>query len=1026
MQLRYLKFSGIGPFPGTHEIDFDQLGENGLFLLEGPTGSGKSSIIDAIVFALYGSVASTEGGSERVRSTHADPRTESIVELVFTVSSGTYLVQRVPRYQRAKSRGTGTTLDNGSTKLFTLSEAAVDEHDWDSARPFSAHPKDSPKEIIELIGLTREQFIKTVVLPQGEFANFLRESVADRSAILERLFQTGRYRGVQEYLAEAARTATKSVEAAQAALRSKAEAWLGNRAISDESAEAVRAQLGQREFDVEALGELFAAEEARLSGVADGLDRDAAAAAARLSEANAQLSAAQKLSASLAERATLVAKLATLEEQAAEVKKAGEAVDLHAEASGLSTWIDRKSKADSALDEAREAVVVESLKLGEHETTLTDLLVPTRAEGVTAPALAAEAELGRIVTELGEQIGALDSASEIEDSLPSLKSMNARTADELAAVKGERVHLDTLTLDLPNVLAQRTQDLAEARAAAEPLGRLESELAGVEALALVAQDLDKAVVELPKADARLAAAKTYSEAATAELRSVTATWMDSVAPQLAKSLEDGAPCPVCGSEDHPSPAHPGTEFATQDDVAAAQAKVDAALRAFQKAADESTRRASNIASLKNQLGDSTAASIAARTQELKAQVSTATTASLRIPSLERGIANANADKDKLAAQTSANEATQAQLAAAYASEAKEIKKAEKAVAKARGTFASVADRVAELRRQRTVISQAKAAAESYRLAAQACVDSSSELDAKVAESSFDDVAAAQAALLSPATAAELKRTVEQHAKSLTETKARLDAPAIAELSGDEDPQLDQRVEAASTAKEASESASSAATLAKSGLEDARRLRTGVDVAAASWLAVQEDSGSIVRLAALANGQAPSRTQTMLSTWVLMRRFEAVLDRANEYVAVFSRGRYELERTDSVDSRKKKLGLDIQIVDHEGSPEGDTVRAPKTLSGGETFYVSLSLALALAESVQEDNGGIQIDTLLIDEGFGTLDEATRDDVMQTLTSLTESGRTVGIISHVEGLKTRIPNRVTITPIGNGASTLTVTA
>ena len=194
----------------------------------------------------------------------------------------------------------------------------------------------------------------------------------------------------------------------------------------------------------------------------------------------------------------------------------------------------------------------------------------------------------------------------------------------------------------------------------------------------------------------------------------------------------------------------------------------------------------------------------------------------------------------------------------------------------------------------------------------------------------------------------------------------------------------------------------------------------------AWARLQSSAGPVVRLANLANAGSDSITKIPLATFVVRHRFEQILDRANERLADISLGRYQLARSDEKErgSREIKTGLSVTVIDRDGETDGAAKRSPRSLSGGETFYVSLALALALADVVRAENGGIAIETLLIDEGFGSLDEDTLGLVMSTLTGLARDGRAVGLVSHVAEMKKMIAERVTVRPVGNGSSRVEV--
>ena len=241
MRIHSLTMTGIGPYAGREHIDFDAVGASGRFLLTGPTGSGKTTIIDAIVFALYGDVAdSADSSKERIRSTLVGPHTESVIELVFSTGAGVYRVRRTPTYERAKRRGQGTTTQNGTVKLWHLAEVGGEPLDEPVTRV-----GDADAEIARAVGLSREQFTQTVVLPQGKFARFLRADSSERQHLLKDVFGTGIYDAIQDALIQASRDGARRVEQAAADLRGQV-ASLGHTPSSPRPPPPLRPQVPVR------------------------------------------------------------------------------------------------------------------------------------------------------------------------------------------------------------------------------------------------------------------------------------------------------------------------------------------------------------------------------------------------------------------------------------------------------------------------------------------------------------------------------------------------------------------------------------------------------------------------------------------------------------------------------------------------------------------------------------------------------------------------------------------------------------
>ncbi len=346
-----------------------------------------------------------------------------------------------------------------------------------------------------------------------------------------------------------------------------------------------------------------------------------------------------------------------------------------------------------------------------------------------------------------------------------------------------------------------------------------------------------------------------------------------------------------------------------------------------------------------------------------------------------------------------------------------------------GGFSSISERIAAHRAAVASKNAELSALRTCLTARRAQDERSEELAEALKASPFTSAAVVREAVIGDEQAKEWEAHITRHKQDLHDVERDLAAPEIAKLTGDEHPEVDaaraaQR-EALSSAEAARAAFTTAEITAHQVTQREQQLRQSLD----SWVAARTTAGPVVRLAGLANGTSEySFTKMTLPTYVLNQRFKLVVERANEHLSVFSLGRYELVSTEERErgSRAQKVGLGLEIIDHVGDSNGDVRRATKSLSGGETFYVSLSLALALADVVCSENGGIQLDTLMIDEGFGTLDENTRDQVMQVLTSLASNGRSVAVVSHVEELKKMIAEQILVRPLPDGSSTLEVRA
>ncbi|MGO1172703.1 MAG: AAA family ATPase [Actinomycetaceae bacterium] len=1069
MRLHRLTLQAVGPFSGRHTIEIDALGASGLFLLEGPTGSGKTTLIDSIVFALYGDVADSDGSHKsRMHSQHAEPGVEPVVDLVFSTARGVYRVRRTPSFERPKQRGTGTTTVNPTAKLWRLSAQALDGLAPDDEPPgeqVSAHVQEVGTELGAILGLTRTQFTQTVVLPQGQFATFLRARVDERQAVLREIFGTKLYDDVQQVLADGARSARQAAERAATESGRAATAVAEHARLDPERAAALTEAAEANDAD---------AVEEVLTPVLDSLEESRRSAAtahekARTDDraAQEQLDAQRALARAIERRTALIAERSALAEAADQVaadkdaleqdtrarpvvvaldtadRRRTDATESRARLAGLVETGGRRSDQDeesaggdervpddqggpsdgSALTDdpvlSDEAALTDDSVLSDEAALTDDSVLPDEA-ALTGRAEQLDEERSAAITEHGTLTGLLA----VEEGIPGRRTVLDGQEKELAALV-ERIRERATEIEaLPAARAelQRLRSAAQEEAAdlSGARARAESAVSRLEASRLA----DARVTELEKASIRVERARKDAEKAGTHESDLRGRWRSEVAGHLATELDADTPCPVCGSTEHPDKAPLGGEPVSDDDLTATETARQAADAALAEASGARTRAEEQLAAAREAAGGLSLTDAGKAVETARAAVVAAEAQVAEAARLEAAITRHDAGAKEATEAQSADESRRASLAATLDSARTALESDEQKVQAARAGHASVADRAGAL----------TARAERARILAHAVRDlldrtrtareAASEAEQVLAASSLSDAAAARAARLPDAERTATERRVQEHASSTARVTAGLAEDEIAALTGTEVSDLD----GARTRREAAAAALEAASAAHSGagrtLEDTtsaiERLRDQLRKYAARAAA----DAPRIRLADLASGRE-SRTSITLATYVLVRRFEEVLAAANERLTAMSTGRYALERTDEKEAgqRARAVGLGLRVLDtHTDAP-----RDPRTLSGGETFYVSLSLALGLADVVSAESGGIELGTLFVDEGFGTLDPETLDAVMNELGALRDSGRTVGLISHVGEMKQRIPDQVNVRHCRDGrGSTLSVRA
>ncbi|SHE23955.1 AAA family ATPase [Actinomyces glycerinitolerans] len=1108
MRLHRLTVTGVGPFRGTETIDFDRFAASGRFLLTGPTGSGKTTIIDAIVFALYGQVADSDGSSkQRIRSTLVDPAVRSTVDLVFSNSAGVYRVLRTPEYMRPKQRGSGTTKQNATVKLWRMSApagATVDE-------PIT-RVDEAGKEIRRIVGLDREQFTQTVILPQGKFARFLRATSDQRHELLRDVFGTGIFDAMQEELRARRRDVERQMEAARQALRTRADVLapllsapvtpppVTDAPMDDASAApGVGASTGAPADepawpdDVTEPGP-YSSPAARLEALVTAAAPDAAAiiafgeeavAAAQAAatpaeqalqvadaarrEASATLDAARALQERLNRRARLLSEQQQLDATAAQDADAAARLDAARRAGPVARALARArdaartaeaarsraaqtladaapaEAADADSDSARAVTAAEAVPAGAALDGLAALL-STEAVGTgtaaeptadsdahqtvptpeVEPSLAAVTAAAAALTERGQSLrtraGALSAVVEVEAGLPARAQAAQAEQERLTATAAEVERAAAQLAQRPGLQAELVERLTAAREA-------QAGLAQARVTRDACRERLQAAQRAEALEPRIAAARDAVQQAAAEALAAAglvaqrrSAWINTTAGSLATELVDGQPCPLCGSTEHPSPATPGESAVSRtqvEDAEAAQQQADAALAARTR---EHDALVTEQAAARAQAGEDSVADLTQSLETAAAQLEAAERTAAPLAQLEAELAEFTEVTDQLREGLDQRRSRLAEDRARLEAGAAALTQDRERCRNARGEHESVAARM------RSLAGAADAAAELAGLlttagdTARTVVQERGELADVVAQAGFVSAEqAATASLPGPDLAALEAQVNEATARRERVRQALTEDEAIASLTGEEIADVDGAQERLAAADAAYEAALQAREQARAFLARVRDAAAGLADAADTLTTAMEDSAALLEVAALATGSNDAATP--LSTWVLLERFNDVLAFANDRLDQMSAGRYALVRVadEAGSARRKDRGLGLGVVDRF-SDSG--VRDPKTLSGGETFYVSLSLALALADVVTAESGGVSMDTLFIDEGFGSLDPETLQAVLAELGRLQAGGRTVGIVSHVEELRRQVADRIEVTRSPTGSTLRTI--
>lgn len=1079
MILHNLEFEAFMAYPKRQEINFDTLNNAGVFLLNGPTGAGKTTILDAICYALYGETSS-DRESAKLHSTYAaHSGTKPRVLLDVTLHGKRLRIDRTPAYNKPITRGARKGQMREESAKATLAELApgADPSDEKAWTPISSSVAEVNRTIAERTHLTKEQFLKVVLLPQGQFAQFLKSKPKERKELLKKMFPVEHYEQLFDALLEESKKAQQDVaqdentqrgylerarvemlalQALLDAVESGSEyvAEVGEEASENLTAESVTAETLDAWVagGVERARETSAREKQEQQRLSDEADRNT-----RLLAERAQLQADWREYEQLCERRTRLTERADeYKAQREELAQARAAAPLHAqyaqvqaESQVLTAREQEHAACASALEE-NGRTLLEALR---NEDTAAEVTFPEEMTFAALPDL-----------EPAEQETQLEA---LLDTLRALQKQDAQLAEEEATAAALLKQANALEQDK----ARAEKTLSDLTAAAEQLAE---ELAGYstadeertlaahlvteaqqkhDAAQQMQQKLDAAsaaVAEAEKQNKRTATAEQKAQekwqasaqqalAAMEEFKNLQVLRLAQASSLLARELKDGEPCAVCGSVEHPAPAQiaEGEQLVERADLDAAKEREDKAhkqARTHELAKDRATKAhqeaSEALAAARTQYetlaaqGECDVEQTAAQLQQAQTRLTQAQSRVTARDGVQAKAERVRVEQQKAqeALRTTEGAAVEAQTRHRDASARCEATAAQLAPARAAVGFVQRVEavegyRAAHQRLARAVLLLGQAR-ERHALAAAAA-------QRLLAESSFESAELVHAAVRTPERVDALEQAVAayelEHARLLEGFgREAIVAVAARVAAGEQAPDDLQGVrEQVEQLRAAVHRLTLREGERESMLRSLQALRGEYAAFRAKTAQRYDRAQMLANLAAAARGDTLGgyEHQVDLVSYVLGAEFERILQSASLHLDRMSEGRYGMVFSDHrAKGSRSGGGLNLEITDTwTGEP-----REASSLSGGESFLASLSLALGLAEVVQANNGGIELDTLFIDEGFGTLDAETLDMVMGTIESLRDSGRTIGLISHVEEMKNRIPAQIVVEKGQNGSS------
>ncbi len=909
-----LTVSAFGPYAGQQTLNFEDLGTGGLYLITGDTGAGKTTIFDAITYALFGEASGAYREPNMLRSKYASDGIDTFVELTFSYAGKAYTVKRSPEYQRLKKNGTGTTKKVADATLTCPDGQVVTKI------------KDVDKAIREIIGLTREQFAQVAMISQGAFRDLLQADTEARQKIFRDIFGTQLYVTLQTRLKELTAGVRDQKDLAVRSI----EQYIGGMVCDPDSPLSIDVEKAKAgELPIGDVMELFR----------QLLQEDR--------QAETQLDS--KLLAIETEIGTLSTTLAQAE--------------AHAKA--------KKALADT---EAAEQVQAAALTAAQTDLEAAQATVPEQNT------------LSKTITEIDLLLPSYDEldAKHVALIVAEQRIVNAQTAqqtahhrkttlvEEIATLKTEQQRLEGAAAEKVELSARR-QQLTDRKDKIDALIRNQKELENQRA------DLQKKQTAFLTADAE-------STRLLQDYEAKNRAFLSEQAGIIASTLQAGMSCPVCGSTEHP-------HLATLSQNAPTEADVKKAKKAYETA-QKATETASSAAGKQQVLVTATEENLCKELEALLPGISLENAAPAA-QNLKNEITAQLLELDGKIKTAATNIARKAEVDALIPTKETALQQADKEHSECRERIASATTLVEELKKQIAEVQEKlhytdKAAAMAER----------ADLQKKL-QTLKDALSAAEAATTRSREAlAATRATIDQLRKQLadgvevdtTELQAQKDA-----LTTDK-----------ATVTTALKSIHTRIATNEAAMNNISGKQTDLE-------ALEQKYVWMKALSVTANGGVSGKDRLMLETYIQTTYFDRILERANIRLRKMSGEQYDLKRRRIASSKKGQSGLDLDIVDHINASE----RSVSTLSGGEAFLASLALALGLSDEVQMSTG-IKLDTLFVDEGFGSLDSESLSKAYNTLAGLTEGNRLVGIISHVAELKERIDKQIIVTKNKDGGS------
>lgn len=1033
--------SAFCPYAGRTELDLAVFGGRGLFLITGDTGAGKTTIFDAIAFALFGEASGCTRTADTLRSDFAEPNTRTYVEFTFSHKNRIYSITRNPRYERPKKSGDGITIENA--------DATLKFPDGDVITGY----RDVTAKIVDLLGINYRQFKQISMIAQGEFLQLLLADSKERGDIFRRVFNTDLYQIAQRLLKDCEHRAKKNCESIEQSILQ----YISGIVCPDN--EHGRVLSGKIDA-----ASIYTADDI-LSGLQDLIVSDTAVRDSLKQQSD-------KLNEDLAAQIAIITKAQYINRAFADLEIAKEKQKMLSERQGefdtMKKTLRDAEKASYIVSPVEAAFLREQEaenKLAQSIAELDNAIQEQIKELQTAEAVyQAEKEkdperetLASAIDRLTKILPMYDTSEQLEKELGKLVKRKDIVCDEFEKLQQEKVNL----LDQKNTLNQELERLSDIEVKISACEQEAKQLQTNDSGLLDLQESLSGFIKLQEASIRLqrqfTAEQKEFEAINTIYTEKEAAFFREQAGILAKSLEDGKPCPVCGSTVHPCKAAQALDAPSESELNGLKEETSLARQKTQKASEQAAAKLAEANLAKEQLIHAARAFFPDIDNNIIMDHLSNLIESALITSRQKRKEN-DSLYISLKDQASRKKQCKDQLASVESSLKTNDEAAAQNEQQKNSIVSDIAAKTGELKtlkssleyphRQQAVefvtiwTNRLNSLKEAFRDAEEAYHDHKSKLEnnrtllkdqkerlagtsqtrqqmfaaytKKRAECGFLDEESYHDALKAEPEISELKSSIENYQNEVkaveldlqrlakeTENKRKEDMEQLEakkQRFEQERVQLDESVRALTARLAANEPIAKAL---KKAISD--------------YAACQQEYLLYSSLSKTANGELAGKQKLAFEQYVQASYFKQILIEANKRLKIMSNSRYELLHREASEDLRSQTGLEIDVLDHYTG----RIRSVKSLSGGESFKASLSLALGLSDVIQSYAGGVEIDALFIDEGFGALDAESLEQAIQILAGLTAGNRLVGIISHVSELKERIDRQIVIkkTPSGS---------